>query len=145
MTHRGPNIQHLGLQNSPGNFPQTPRFSRIPCLRIPRVRRFPISEGNKQDIWSPPTGISGKLGNFYKVTGVLQPYQYLTGSVTSSTAVSCNTLTDSKTIEVLMNVTMMRTYIWNMLRLLNYYYTVVLWELPDANLFVLLSQLLVTH
>lgn len=44
-----------------------------------------------------------------------------------------------------MNVTMMRTYIWNMLRLLNYYYTVVLWELPDANLFVLLSQLLVTH
>lgn len=32
-----------------------------------------------------------------------------------------------------------------MLRLLNYYYTVVLWELPDSNLFVLLSQLLVTH
>lgn len=112
MTHRGQNIEHLGLQNSPGNFPQTPRFSRVPCLKIPSVRRFPISEGNKQDIWSPPAGISGKLGNFDKVTGILQPYQYLTGSVTSSTAVSCNKLTDSKTIEVLINVTMMQTYIY---------------------------------
>jgi hypothetical protein len=44
-------------------------LSIIPCF-FPKkitVGRFPDSGGNKEEIWNPPTRISGKPGNLLKV------------------------------------------------------------------------------
>jgi hypothetical protein len=52
----------------PGTFNKFPGSPEIP------VGGFPEYRGNKQEIWNPPTRISGKPRNLLNVSGISQPY-----------------------------------------------------------------------